>query len=118
MRIIAINVAGDQVGEGFGRAHTVVVAQIDGGAIQEWIPYDVGWDVAHDQAASHGAHHATIVRFLNDHDVDAVVSGHIGPPMAHTLEAMGVAAYVGVTGDAREAALHAAADFTPSDPAA
>ncbi len=52
----------------------------------------------------HGAHHARIVRFLREHQVEAVVTGHAGPPMVRTLEAMGLACVMGATGGARQAA--------------
>ncbi len=61
----------------------------------------------HAPGAGHGAHHARIVRFLKEHRVDAVVTGHAGPPMLHTLELMGVGCVIGASGDARQAALDA-----------
>ena len=107
--VVAVNVAGDQVGGGWGRAHTVALATIARGTIVSWEEIEVGWDVSHDTASSEGSHHASIVRFLRDHDVRAVVTGHMGPPMAQTMRKLDVFPLVNATGDARDAALAGAA---------
>ena len=60
----------------------------------------------HDEGTE-GAHHARIVRFLRDHEVQVVVARGIGPGMQRTLGSMGVRAVTGATGDARAAALSA-----------
>ncbi len=124
--IFAVNVVGDQMGGGLGRAKSMAVADVQDGDIKSWQVYDVGWDVLHDAPSApgeghdhadhgahadhgsthgcgHGAHHARIVRFMKEHNVEVVVSGHIGPPMAHTLDLMGVKCVMGATGDTREA---------------
>jgi predicted Fe-Mo cluster-binding NifX family protein len=98
--VIAVNLAGDQVGGGWGRAHSVGLAQVAGGEITSWSEYEVGWEVAHDEG-THGSHHARIVRFLREHDVAAVVTGHMGPPMERMLTTMGIATILGVGGPAR-----------------
>ena len=105
---LAVNLAGDQVGAGWGRAQRVAVAVIANGRIVSWEEVDVRWDLSHD-AQGEGRHHADIVTFLRDHAVEAVVTGHMGPPMANTLQKMGVLPLVNATGDARSAALAAAA---------
>ena len=111
--ILAIHVSGNQVGDGLGHAHTMAVADVQDGQVTSWQEFDVGWDESHpsgghDEAdgpgGSHGAHHARIVRFMREHNVQAVVTGHIGPPMAHTLDLMGIAV-VTAQGDARELAV-------------
>lgn len=107
--VVAVNLSGDQVGGGWGRAHTVALATIARGTIVSWEEVEVGWDVSHDTAGSEGAHHADIVRFLRDHGVRAVVTGHMGPPMARTLHKLHVLPLVNATGDARDAALAGAA---------
>jgi Dinitrogenase iron-molybdenum cofactor. len=107
--VIAVNVDGDQVGGGWGRAHTVALATIARGTIVSWEEIEVGWDVSHDTASSEGSHHADIVRFLRDHEVRAVVTGHMGPPMAQTLRKLHVFPLVNAAGDARDAALAGAA---------
>lgn len=106
--VIAVNVVGDQVGAGWGRARTVALATVLGGRIVSWDEEDVRWDLSHDQTGE-GRHHADIVRFLREHGVHAVVTGHMGPPMANTLQKLGVLPLVNATGDAREAALAGAA---------
>ena len=106
--VVAVALAGDQVGGGWGRAPQVAIAQVDGGTIRRWDVQDVRWDVAHDEGGE-GAHHARIVRFLREHGVEVVVTGHMGPPMAHTLAKLGVRTVLGATGAARAAAGAAAA---------
>jgi predicted Fe-Mo cluster-binding NifX family protein len=95
------------VGGGLGRASQVAVAVVDDGQVSSWEEYDVGWDQLHDQGTE-GAHHARIVKFLREHDVDVVVAAGIGPGMQRTLGSMGVRAVSGVTGDAGEAVVRAA----------
>jgi len=106
--VVAVNVVGDQVGGGWGRAAQVALATVDGGAIVDWTEHDVRWDLAHGQGAE-GSHHARIVRFLRENGVQVVVTGHMGPPMANTLDKLGVRTVLGLTGDARTAAVTAAA---------
>lgn len=95
-----------EVGHGWGRAARVAVTEITDGELTRWEEYDVGWDRLHD-AEGEGSHHARIVRFLKEHEVTVVVAGHMGPPMHHTLEKMGLAVHTGAVGDARAAVLAA-----------
>ena len=109
--IIAVNIDGDVVGGGLGRAQTIAVAEVKDGQIVSWQEEPVRWDLAHEQvesgAVTGGSHHARIVSFLREHKVDVVVAGHVGPPMMHTLELLGVRV-VTTTGSARQAVLDAA----------
>ena len=105
---LAINVIGDQVGAGLGRAHTMAVARVAGGAVTAWEEHEVNWDALHD-AGPEGAHHGRIVRFMREHGVQAVVSGHMGPPMVNTMQKLGVTPMVGAAGPAREVAVLVAA---------
>lgn len=106
--IVCVNITdGDQVGGGWGRAARVAVADISGGVVSSWEEYDVAWDRLHDEGPE-GSHHARIVRFLREHGAQAVVTGHMGPPMQHTLAKLGVAVHLDASGDARAAALAAA----------
>lgn len=107
MSTVAVNISGSQVGSGWGKAQRVAVATVEDGAITAWVEHDVRWDLAHDEGTE-GSHHARIVRFLREHGVQAVVTGHMGQPMARMLATMGIRAVVGATGDAREAAVAAA----------
>jgi len=107
--IIAVNTLGDVVGTGLGRAVRIAIADVEDSQIRSWEEFDVGWDVSHDQpATSHGSHHARIVSFMREHHVQAVVTGHVGPPMAHTLDLMGISVIAGAVGDAKQAAVNAA----------
>ena len=92
------------VGNGWGRAHDVAVAEVDSqGNIVHWEEFPVHWDVSHDQAGE-GQHHARIARFLMDHQVKQVISGHMGPGMQRMLHKMEIDMVLDVTGVAREAA--------------
>lgn len=123
--IIAVNVFQTGVGGGLGRAKTIAIADVDNGEIASWEEFEVRWDLSHDQGpsgltigprpgaiggpqGSHGSHHGRIVSFLREHKVDAVVTGHLGPPMAHTLDLMGISVVTSDLDDARRAALDAA----------
>jgi predicted Fe-Mo cluster-binding NifX family protein len=46
--------------------------------------------------------------------VEVVAAGHMGPPMEHLLGRMGLRVTLGVSGDARPAALAAASGPTPA----
>jgi predicted Fe-Mo cluster-binding NifX family protein len=84
----------------------VAITEVTGSGIQAWREYDVMWDALHD-AGTEGSHHARVARFLQEHQVQMVVANHMGEPMVHMLERMGVKARLGGVGDAREAALKA-----------
>jgi len=111
--IIAVNVSGSLVGSGLGRAKTIAIATVEDSQILSWEEFDVGWDVSHDQMTvgrngqpSHGSHHGAIVSFMKQHHVEAVITGHAGPPMAHTLDLMGIRLIQNVVGDAKQAVLN------------
>lgn len=87
----------------WGRADRVAVATVSDTAIADWQEFDVGWDTLHDSAGE-GQHHARIARFLQDHGVQAVVAGHMGPPMQNMLSKMRIEVHLGAGGPAREAA--------------
>ena len=106
--IVCTTLASDgTIGGGLGRASRVAVARVDGDRLSSWKEYDVGWDRLHDQGTE-GSHHARIVTFLREHEVDVVVAAGIGPGMHRTRGSMGVRAVLGAAGSAREAALRAA----------
>lgn len=107
MRVCVPITADGQVDHRWGRAARVVVAEIKDGSIATWDEFVVGWDRLHDETTE-GGHHARVARFLRDHHVEAVAAGHMGEPMVHTLERLGIAVHVGVAGDARQAAIVAA----------
>jgi predicted Fe-Mo cluster-binding NifX family protein len=101
--VVAVNLAGSSVGEGWGRAQRIAVAAVERGEVTDWTEHDVRWDLAHDEG-SEGSHHARVVRFLRENAVQVVVTGHMGPPMARMLETMGIRAVTDVSGDAKAAA--------------
>lgn len=88
----------------WGRAERVAVVSVNGGAIDSWDEFDVGWGTQHDEGPE-GQHHARIARFLQEHRVDTVLAGHMGPPMAQMLKQMGITVRLGAAGNAREAVL-------------
>jgi predicted Fe-Mo cluster-binding NifX family protein len=90
----------------WGRADRVAVTDLTDGGIGAWQEYEVGWQALHD-AGTEGSHHARVARFLQEHHVQAVVASHMGIPMVHMLERMGVKVWLGATGDARQAAVRA-----------
>jgi predicted Fe-Mo cluster-binding NifX family protein len=90
------------VDERWGKAALVAVAQVEGGKIAGWQVHDVRWHILHDEGTE-GTHHARVARFLLEHKVEAVVAGHMGPPMVHMLDRMGVKAWLGASGNARDA---------------
>jgi predicted Fe-Mo cluster-binding NifX family protein len=87
----------------WGRAGRVAVATVNQDGIDDWQEFDVGWDRLHDTGTG-GSHHARVARFLLDHKVEAVAAHHMGAPMAHMLEKMGLTVQLGEAGNAREAA--------------
>ncbi len=88
----------------WGRADRVATMEISGDGIADWQEFDVGWGTLHDEGTE-GSHHARIARFLLDHHVGAVVANHMGEPMVHMLQQMGIAVHLGASGGAREAAM-------------
>lgn len=95
------------------KAHWIGLAEVDDrGEVGQLTIHEVAWDVSHD-SGSHGSHHARIVRFLNDHQVRAVVVDHMGAGMQRVMASMGIPLLPASPGDARlsiSAALAAASD--------
>ncbi|HLB45271.1 MAG TPA: NifB/NifX family molybdenum-iron cluster-binding protein [Candidatus Limnocylindrales bacterium] len=96
-----------EVDHSWGRAPRVAVAAVDNGQVVGWQEFPVGWDQLHDEGTE-GGHHARVARFLRDQQIAVVAAGHMGAPMVEMLERMGISAVLGVTGDARLAAVAAA----------
>lgn len=95
------------VAPGWGRAPRVAVATVNDGEVTNWQENEVAWDVLHDEGTE-GAHHARVVRFLREHQVEVIVVERMGDGMARTMTAMGMRLVDGATGDARAAVLAAA----------
>ena len=91
-----------RVGHSWGKAQSVVVATVVDDQVGDWRPYEVSWDLLHDEGTP-GAHHARVGTFLKTHEVDMVLVDHIGDGMRRMLSSMGVELREGITGDAREA---------------
>jgi predicted Fe-Mo cluster-binding NifX family protein len=101
--IVAVPVTDDGlIGPAWGRAEKVAIADVVGDGISGWTEYPVGWNDLHD-TGTEGSHHARIARFLIDHKVEMVVSGHMGPPMQMMLSRMGIRVRLGAQGNARQA---------------
>lgn len=101
--IVCVPVDGSgSVGHSWGRAPRVAVARVANGSIETWAEHAVAWDVLHDEGTE-GGHHARVARFLQEQGVELVVAGHMGPPMLHMLERMGIAVRLAAEGDARVA---------------
>lgn len=103
--VIAMPITSDgQVGGGWGRAHDVAVLTTDvSGEVVSWEEFMVGWDELHDQDGE-GKHHARIAKFLMEHGVERVVTGHMGPGMVHMLDQMKISVVQDASGPAREVA--------------
>lgn len=94
------------VGGGLGKAAHVAVAAVDDGQVGSWTEHEVAWDRLHDEGTE-GSHHARIVKFLRENDVELVVARGIGPSMQNTLGKMGIRFVLGVEGDAQQAVVDA-----------
>ena len=97
-----------QIDPRWGRAARVAIVDVEDGAVAGWREFDVAWDDLHD-VGSEGAHHARVVRFLREQGVQTVLAHHMGPDMLTMLGRMGLTVRLGASGDARQAALAAAA---------
>ena len=107
-RILVALGADGSVSGGLGRAPRVAVCEASADAVISWEETSVGWDATHD-TVPHGTQHGTILRFLVDGRVEAVLAGHAGAPMQEQLKKLGVVflEYEGVA--AQAAATNAAA---------
>lgn len=86
----------------WGRADWVAIADVVDGEIAGWQEIEVSWSRLHDEGAP-GSHHARVVKFLREHDVEAVVANHIGDGMVRMLDTMQVPVHLGAAGDAKSA---------------
>ena len=107
MRVCVPVTADGQVDPRWGRAETVAVAEVSGGAITSWQEHQVGWGSLHDQGTE-GSHHARIARFLRDNQIETIAVNHVGAGMERMLGTMGIRIAGGLGGDARAAAQAAA----------
>ena len=91
----------------WGRADWIAVADVIGAEIVSWQEFEVSWSRLHDEGAP-GSHHARVVRFLREHQVEIVVANHIGDGMVRMLATMSLPVHLGAAGAARAAVLEAA----------
>lgn len=105
--IVAVPVTDDgQVDRRWGKARQVAIATVVDGEIKDWTIHETNWDRLHDEG-HHGAHHARVVRFLRDNNVEAVVIDHAGASMLNTMTKMRLTITLDASGPARAAALTA-----------
>jgi len=86
----------------WGRADWIALADVVDGEIMSWKEVEVSWSRLHDEGAP-GSHHARVVTFLREHDVEAVVVDHMGDGMVRMLDTMRLPVHSGAAGDARAA---------------
>jgi len=86
----------------WGRADWVAVSDVVDGEIVKWEEIEVSWSRLHDEGTP-GSHHARVVTFLREHQVELVVANHIGDGMVRMLDTMGLPVRLGAAGDARAA---------------
>jgi len=96
---------------GLGRASIVTVAEVDSDGIQAWQEHTVPWRERHD-TEPHGVHHDSILAFVRDESVSAIVADHVGAPMRSQLADLGITVFEHGGIDARAAALAAAGVIT------
>ena len=108
MKVCVPVAPGGEVDPRWGRADRVAIADVRDGEITDWQEVDVGWSRLHGEG-SEGAHHARIVRFLRENDIAAIGVHHVGAGMERMLGTMKVRLVTDLTGDARAAAVAAAA---------
>jgi predicted Fe-Mo cluster-binding NifX family protein len=106
--IVCVAVADDgTVAQRWARAERVALADVTPAGIESWREIDVRWADLR-ETGSEGRHHARVARFLRENQVGAVAARHMGAGMEHMLGKLGVAVRLGASGNARQAALHAA----------
>jgi predicted Fe-Mo cluster-binding NifX family protein len=86
--LIALGTDGSVSG-GLGRAPRVAVCEASADRVYSWEETSVGWDATHDTVPD-GTQHGTILRFLLDGRVEAVLAAHAGAPMQEQLKKLGI----------------------------
>lgn len=113
--VVCVPVMSDgQIDPRWGRAARVAIVDVEDGAVAGWWEFDVAWDDLHD-VGTEGVHHARVASFLREQGVQVVAAHHIGPGMVTMLGRMGLTVRLGASGDARQAALAAAASVIRED---
>jgi predicted Fe-Mo cluster-binding NifX family protein len=86
----------------WGRADWIVIAEILDGEIKSWQEIEVSWSTLHDEGTD-GSHHARVVKFLKDQNIESIVANHMGDGMTRMLETMKISVHLGAAGDSRTA---------------
>lgn len=84
-----------------GQANSVAICQVEGDRVSDWTEIVVDWDTTYGVDVL-GVHHPRVIRFLQEHQVQAVVADNVCDIMKSTLPTLGVTVHAGVTGDARQ----------------
>lgn len=106
--VVCVAVTDDgMVAHRWARTERVALADVTPAGIESWREIDVDWGRLR-ETGTEGSHHARVARFLRENNVEAVAARHIGSDMAHMLSKLGIAVHLGASGNARQAALHAA----------
>ncbi|WP_420176392.1 NifB/NifX family molybdenum-iron cluster-binding protein [Luteococcus sp. OSA5] len=102
--------ADGQTAAAWGKAHWIGLADVRSGAegpeVVGWQIHEVAWDESHD-AGTHGSHHARIVRFLKENQVQAIVVDHMGEGMQRVVRNMQIPLLPATPGDAQASVLAA-----------
>ena len=107
--LVCVPVTSDgEIDPRWGHAARVAIVDVKGGVAADWREFDVAWDELHG-VGTEGAHHARVASFLREQGVQVVAADHVGPGMVTMLARMGVTLRLGASGDARHAAIVAAA---------
>lgn len=100
---IAIPVTADgAVFSRLGKAPIIATCDMRDGEISGWTEHAVGWDQTYGVDVM-GAHHARVMRFVQDHEVTTVVAADVCDNMRRSLAAKGVTVHSDQSGDARAA---------------
>ena len=103
-RVLVVLGADGGISGSLGAADAVVVADVQGMEIIEWHPHRVGWATDPYPARQQ----ASVLAFVRDQVVEAVVAGIVSPDLQHALRAQGVAVFEHSGISARAAAVSAA----------
>ncbi|MGC8652181.1 MAG: NifB/NifX family molybdenum-iron cluster-binding protein [Candidatus Micrarchaeia archaeon] len=74
---------------GIGRAPRVEIAHVKDNRIDKIDEIDVRWDEAH-ETEQEGLHHATVAKFIKEHNVNEIIASGVGPDMKRMLERLGI----------------------------
>ncbi|MEM0154758.1 MAG: NifB/NifX family molybdenum-iron cluster-binding protein [Methanothrix sp.] len=82
-------ISDDGILTGVGRAPRVAIIHTEDGKVKKINEIEVKWGESHD-SEEEGLHHATIAKFIKEHEVKEIIAGGAGPDMQKMLERLGV----------------------------